>query len=102
MARWIDAGASTANATDRVFHDVCAAIRRGDPGARLHYGFQLYPALASPGQTAALEGIRVGALHFGVQSLTPSTFRPIHRGSRVEHVERALRVFRGTGPLELA
>ncbi len=44
----------------------------------------------------------MGALHFGVQSLTPATFGPIRRGTRLSHIERALRVFEGTGPIELS
>ena len=101
-ASWIDAGASTANVTDAVFEDVCAAIRQGDPEGRLRYGFQLYPALARPAQREALRGVNVGALHFGVQSLTPATFGAIRRGTRLSHVERALSVFEGVGPLELS
>lgn len=101
-AEWIDAGASTANATSEAFRSVCDAIRRGDPERRLRYGFQMYPALARPEQRDALNGIRVGALHFGVQSLTPATFATMRRGTRTEHVERARRVFDGVGPIELS
>lgn len=101
-ARHLDAGASTANVSDAFFARVCRAIRTGDPGRRLSYGFQLYPSLASEAQRRALEGIRVDALHLGVQSLSRATFQPMRRGSRSDYVERALSTFRGLGPLELS
>ncbi|MEZ4220096.1 MAG: radical SAM protein [Polyangiaceae bacterium] len=100
-AQWIDAGASTANVTSEAFERVCAAIRRGDPDGSLRYGFQLYPSLARPAQREALQGVNVGALHFGVQSLTPATFAPIKRGTNLSHVHRALQVFEGL-PVELS
>ncbi|MBK7585582.1 MAG: radical SAM protein [Myxococcales bacterium] len=101
-ARHVDAGASTANVTDAFFRRVCDAIRAGDPGGKLSYGFQLYPSLASDAQRAALEGIRVDTIHLGVQSLSRDTFRSMRRGSRASFVERALATFRGVGPLELS
>ncbi len=101
-SEWLDAGASTANVTDQAFARVCEAIRNGDPKGKLRYGFQLYPSLARPAQREALSGVPVGALHFGVQSLTPETFAPIKRGTRMAHLARAVEVFEGVGPLELS
>lgn len=101
-SQWIDAGASTANVTDAAFARTCEAIRRGDPNGKLRYGFQLYPSLARDSQREALRGVPVGALHFGVQSLSPDTFAPMKRGTRLQHIERALKTFSGAGPLELS
>lgn len=101
-AQGIDAGSSTANINDREFASVCEAIRRGDPGGRLEYTFQMYPALSRPAQRAALEGIRVGRLCFGVQSFTPSTWKPILRRTTLDHLDRSMSVFGGTGTLQVS
>lgn len=101
-ARSVDAGASTANVTEAFFRRACDAVRKGDPGMRLRYGFQLHPSLVTSEQRAALEGIRIDTLHLGVQSLTRETFRSMRRGSTVSHVERAVTTLEGAGPLELS
>ncbi len=101
-ADWIDAGASTANVTDQHFLDVCDGIRRGDPDQRLRYSFQLYPAISRPVQRKALEGIRVAKLMFGLQSSSPDTWAPMRRRSTIDHVHRAVDVFRGVAPMYVA
>ncbi|NOY92264.1 MAG: radical SAM protein [Deltaproteobacteria bacterium] len=101
-AEWIDAGASTANVSDQAFLDVCEAIRRGDPNQRLQYSFQLYPSLVRPGHRDALQGIRIGKHLIGLQSLSPATFAPMRRGSRLEHLRRAVDLLAGTGPIHVS
>lgn len=98
-AEWVDAGASTANVTDQAFRDACDAIRRGDPAQRLTYSFQLYPSLVRPEHREYVDGIRIGKYLVGIQSTTPATFAPIRRGGKLEHLERAARILRGTGPV---
>lgn len=105
VARWpgveaIDAGSSTANINDEEFERVCEAIRLADPQQRLAYTFQMYPALSRPSQRAALAGIRIDKLCFGVQSTTPQTWGPIKRKTTVDHMRRAMQVFEGVGPIQ--
>jgi radical SAM superfamily enzyme YgiQ (UPF0313 family) len=105
VARWpgvdaIDAGSSTANINDAEFERVCDAIRVGDPRQRLAYTFQMYPALSRPSQRAALAGIRIDKLCFGVQSTTAETWGPIKRKTTLDHMRRAMDVFDGVGPIQ--
>lgn len=105
VSRWpnveaIDAGSSTANINDEEFERVCGAIRVGDPERRLAYTFQMYPALSRPSQRAALEGIRIDKLCFGVQSTTAETWGPIKRKTTLDHMRRAMQVFDGVGPIQ--
>jgi hypothetical protein len=62
----------------------------------------MYPALSRPAQRAALDGIRVGRLCFGVQSFTPDTWKPILRRTTLEHLDRSMAVFGGTGTLQVS
>lgn len=105
VANWpdvgvIDAGSSTANINDAEFERVCEAIRLGDPEQRLSYTFQMYPALSRPPQRAALAGIRIDKLCFGVQSTTAETWGPIKRKTTLDHMRRAMDVFDGVGPIQ--
>lgn len=96
----IDAGSSTANINDLEFDRVCEAIRTGDPKGRLSYAFQMYPALSRPAQRAALQGIRVDKLCFGVQSTTAETWGPIKRKTTLDHMRRSMETFGGVGPIQ--
>jgi len=98
-AEWVDAGASTANVSDAAFLAVCEGIVRGDPLRRLQYSLQLYPSLVRPAHRRALDGIRIGKHLVGLQSLSRDTFAPMRRGAKLEHLERAIDVLRGTGPI---
>ncbi len=98
-AREVDAGASTANVSDRHFAEVCEGIRRGDPTSRLAYSFQMYPAVVRPAQRAALDGVRVKRIGIGVQSSTAETWGPMRRKSTVEHIRRSADILRGVGLL---
>jgi anaerobic magnesium-protoporphyrin IX monomethyl ester cyclase len=105
VSRWpnvgiIDAGSSTANINDEEFERVCEAIRLGDPEQRLSFTFQMYPALSRPSQRAALQGIRIDKLCFGVQSTTAETWGPIKRKTTLDHMRRAMQVFEGVGPIQ--
>jgi radical SAM superfamily enzyme YgiQ (UPF0313 family) len=98
-ARWIDAGASTANVTDAAFAETCEAVRRGDPAQRLVYSFQMYPSLVRPSQREALRGVRVGKILIGLQSTTRATFARMRRAGQIAHLRRAIEVLRDAGPL---
>ena len=98
-AEWIDAGASTANVTHAALAGTCEGIRRGDPGGRLVYSFQLYPSLVREEDRRAFDGVRVGKLLFGLQSTTPETFAPMRRSGSIEHLARAIAILRDVGPI---
>lgn len=105
VGRWpnveiLDAGSSTANINDLEFERVCEAIRLGDPERRLSFTFQMYPALSRPSQRAALEGVRIDKLCFGVQSTTAETWGPIRRKTTLDHMRRSMQVFEGVGPIQ--
>lgn len=96
----IEAGSSTANISDSHFADVCESLRRGDPGMRAAYAFQMYPSISRPSQRQALEGVRIHKLHFGAQSTTPETWGPIKRKTSMDHMARAMAVFGGVGLMQ--
>lgn len=99
VAEWVDAGASTANVTEEHFRDVCEGIRRGDPGSRLFYSFQMYPAIVRPTQREALAGIRIGKICMGLQSSSPETWGPMRRRSTIDHLKRSVSILSGVGPI---
>jgi anaerobic magnesium-protoporphyrin IX monomethyl ester cyclase len=96
---WVDAGASTANVTTEAIVGACTAILQGDPQQRAVYSFQLYPSLVCQEQRDAMNGVRIGKLCIGLQSTTDATFRPMKRSGKLAHLQRALNILDGVGPL---
>jgi oxygen-independent coproporphyrinogen-3 oxidase len=101
-AEWVDAGASTANASEESFWAVCDGIRRGDPQQRLVYSFQLYPALVRPSHQEALRGIRIGKHLIGLQSTSKATFASMRRSGTLDQLRRAIDILHETGPVSVS